>query len=218
MISSNLDALGIRACVVDNDHVFGKKIVSILIASGIQCAGAFSKGEDAARRIPTMRPDVVLMNVRMPEMSGVECASILLKSIPTLKVIMMTGFPRPEVLSASAATGACGFIIKPFTHDELLSAVRAVLNGGVWLSLQAFAMVSTTAKTPSIRDGDTALLTRRQNEIIALLAKGYLYKEIASSLGISRSTVTQHVHSCYAKLGASNRTEAVNIWSRNYLS
>ena len=178
-------------------------------ASGIKCLHAYASAEEAILGIPKEPPQVAVMDINLPGMSGIECVGQLRRQCPTMQVLMLTTYEEADLIFSSLRAGANGYLLKNMPADELVQAVVDVRAGGAPMSMQiarkVVAHFHQLQKTP----GDMGQLTRRENEILQLLAKGCLYKEIASQLGISMSTVRTHIHSVYEKLHVQSRTEAV---------
>lgn len=178
-------------------------------SSDIKCLGAFASGEAALREIPTLRPQVALVDINLPGMSGIECVSKLKKLVPALHVLMLTTYEESDLIFNSLRAGANGYLLKNMPADELVQSVRDVQAGGAPMSMQIARKVVTHFHQLRQSATDMEQLSNRENEILRLLAKGCLYKEIAEQLGITMSTVRTHIHTVYGKLHVQTRTEAV---------
>lgn len=178
-------------------------------APGLTCVGAHSTGEEALRRIPGDKPDVVLMDINLPGMSGIECVARLKARFPQTQVLMLTTYEESDLIFNSLRSGASGYLLKNMAPSELVQAIEQVHAGGAPMSMQIARKV--VAHFQQIKRPSTEMekLTRREQEILGLLAQGFLYKEIADQLGISLSTVRAHLHAVYEKLHVQSRTEAV---------
>jgi DNA-binding NarL/FixJ family response regulator len=173
------------------------------------CVGDFGTAEEALAQIPTLAVDTVLMDVQLPGVSGIECIRQLKKVRPTLQVMMLTVFEDHDRIFQSLAAGASGYLLKQTPPDKLLEAIADLHRGGSPMSMQIARRVVETFQQ-SGPDAEAATgLSPREKEIVAGLAKGYLYKEIAARLGISVETVRTHLHHIYDKLHVRSRTEAV---------
>ncbi len=177
-------------------------------AAGVQCIGAHSNGEAALRNLPTENPNVVLMDINLPGMSGIECVARVKESFPKTQVLMLTTYEDGDLIFESLRAGASGYLLKNMPPGELVHAVEQVYAGGSPMSMHIARKVVNyfQQKKPS---SEMEKLTHREQEILALLAKGFLYKEIADQLGITLSTVRAHLHTVYEKLHVQSRTEAV---------
>ncbi|HXU78205.1 MAG TPA: response regulator transcription factor [Methylomirabilota bacterium] len=178
-------------------------------APGLRCVGAHANGEQALQSIPQEIPDVVLMDINLPGMSGIECVSRLKARLPRLQVLMLTTYEESDLIFDSLRSGASGYLLKNMPPAELIQAVEQVHSGGAPMSMQIARKVVTHFQQIKRPSSEVEKLTRREQEILALLAKGYLYKEIADQLGISLSTVRAHLHTVYEKLHVQSRTQAV---------
>jgi DNA-binding NarL/FixJ family response regulator len=152
---------------------------------------------------------VVLMDINLPGMSGIECVSRLKARLPRLQVLMLTTYEESDLIFDSLRSGASGYLLKNMPPAELIQAVEQVHSGGAPMSMQIARKVVTHFQQIKRPSSEVEKLTRREQEILALLAKGYLYKEIADQLGISLSTVRAHLHTVYEKLHVQSRTQAV---------
>ena len=174
---------------------------------GLRCVGAHASGEAGLREIPKENPDVVLMDINLPGMNGIQCVSRLKKNLPNTQVLMLTTYEEGDLIFDSLRAGANGYLLKNMPQEEIVQAVQQVHAGGAPMSLQIARKVINhfhQAKPAS----ELEQLTTRELEILRLLAKGHMYKEIADQLAISMSTVRTHVSAVYEKLHVHSRTEA----------
>jgi DNA-binding NarL/FixJ family response regulator len=178
-------------------------------ASGLKCLGAFATGEDAVRDLPALLPDVVLMDINLPGMNGIQCVAQLKERLPRTQFLMLTSYEDSELIFESLRVGASGYLMKNLDPDEILQAVEQVHAGGSPMSMHIARKVVNHFRQIKKPCSEMEQLTKREHEILALLAKGFLYKEIADQLGISLHTVRGHVHLVYEKLHVQSRTEAV---------
>ena len=178
-------------------------------APSLRCVGAHANGEDALRDCPAQQPDVVLMDINLPGMSGIECVSRLKRLLPKTQVLMLTTYEEADLIFDSLRQGASGYLLKNMPPSELVLAVEQVHAGGAPMSMQIARKVVNHFQQIKQPAAEFEKLTKREHEILSLLAKGYLYKEIADQLGISLSTVRAHLHAIYEKLHVQSRTEAV---------
>ena len=176
-------------------------------AEGLKCLGSYGTGEAALQGIPKDKPDVALVDINLPGMSGIECVAKLKGLLPQLKVLMLTRYEENDLIFNALRAGASGYLLKKVPPAELIQAIEQVNAGGAPMSMQIARKVVEhfhQIKHPS----NVEKLTPRENEILTLLAKGYLYKEIAENLGITMNTVRTHLHAIYEKLHVQSRTEA----------
>jgi DNA-binding NarL/FixJ family response regulator len=202
--------MGIKVSIVEDSRGTRESLTELIgRAPGLRCVGAHANGEAALRSIPTETPDVVLMDINLPGMSGIECVARLKTRLPNLQVLMLTTYEESDLIFDSLRSGASGYLLKNMPPAELVQAVEQVHSGGAPMSMQIARKVVTHFQQIKQPSSDVEKLTKREHEILALLAKGYLYKEIADQLGISLSTVRAHLHTVYEKLHVQSRTEAV---------
>jgi DNA-binding NarL/FixJ family response regulator len=198
-----------KVAVVDDDanfHVFLKDLGDLghfeLISSCYTAA-------EALERLPSSRPDVIIMDVRLTDMSGIECLSKFKTILPELPIIIVTGYADNQTFFKSLMAGARGFLAKPFSAQEFLNAIDDVLKGEFAVAKQVIPFLIQMIRR--VRDAaQESRLTRREEDIIACLFKGMQDKEIASALGIGTATVHTHMFRLYAKLGVHSRREIVS--------
>ena len=200
----------IRVSIVEDNRGTRNSLVELLCRSkALRCVGSHPDGEQALQSIPAEHPDVVLMDINLPGMSGVKCVGHLKALMPKLQVLMLTTYDDSELIFDSLRKGASGYLLKNMPPEEILQAVEQVHAGGAPMSMQVARKVVShfqQIKQPASEDDQ---LTKREHEILGLLAQGYLYKEIADRLTISPSTVRAHLHTIYGKLHVQSRTQAV---------
>lgn len=173
---------------------------------GFACVSTYGSAEEAATRLPVHKPDVVIMDINLPGMSGIECIRKVKPHLPRTQFMMFTIYEDSEQVFEALAVGASGYLLKKTPLLKIAESVRELHEGGSPMSAGiARKLVATFQPTPA---GQT--LTVREKEIMDYLAKGLLYKEIASKTSISINTVRQHIHNIYEKLHVQNRTEALN--------
>ena len=181
---------------------------------GFQCRGAYADGPSALKAIPANRPDVVLMDINLPGMLGTECVRQLKAVAPDLPILMLTVYDDSEQIFKSLQAGATGYLLKRTPKEKLLEAIREVNSGGAPMSrqvarrvVQYFQQINALPPTAQ-RAPELDTLTEREGQVLAALAKGHAYKEIADLLNISFETVRTYVRTIYDKLHVHSRTEA----------
>jgi DNA-binding NarL/FixJ family response regulator len=201
----------IKVSIVEDSRGTRESLSELLGRSPVlRCVGAHPHGEEALLQIPAEQPDVVLMDINLPGMSGIECVSRLKERLPKMQVLMLTTYEESDLIFESLRQGASGYLLKNMPPAELIQAVEQVHAGGAPMSMQIARKVVNHFQQIKARGAEVQQLTKREQEILALLAKGYLYKEIADQLQITLSTVRAHLHTVYEKLHVQSRTEAVS--------
>jgi DNA-binding NarL/FixJ family response regulator len=197
------------AIVEDNDKI--RDGLSLLIdgSEGFNCLATYSNAEDALKYLPGQKPDVVLMDIQLPKMSGIECVENLIQKSPDLQIMMLTVYEDNEQVFKSLAAGATGYILKRTPPAELLEAIRELHEGGSPMSDQIARKVVQTFQQIGKSSKETEILSERETEILSFLAKGYQDKEIAEKFFLSVKTIRTHLRNIYKKLHVHSRTEAV---------
>ena len=200
----------ITVSVVEDDAQVRQSLANILKRGpGVACVGEHGNAEEAVREIPRIQPKVVLMDINLPGMSGVDCVRRLSELAPKTQVVMLTVYDNTEAIFNSLAAGASGYLLKPISSAQLLSAVRDVYGGGVPMTSDIARKVLQTFKQPAPATFDADNLSAREQEVLDFLAKGYLYKEIADQLSISYGTVHTYIERIFKKLHVRSRAQAV---------
>lgn len=200
----------IKVAIVEDNRGTRESLAELLArAPTVRCVGVHATGEEALRQIPDEQPDVVLMDINLPGMSGIECVARLKARLPATQVLMLTTYEESDLIFDSLHNGASGYLLKNLPPSELVEAIEQVQAGGAPMTMQIARKVVNHFHQIRSPQSDVERLTPREHEILALLAKGYLYKEIADQLGISLSTVRAHLHAVYEKMHVQSRTEAV---------
>ena len=206
--------MNISVGIVEDNHDIRNALEQIIeSANGYTLACSCVNGEDALVKLPIFLPKVVLMDITLGGINGIEVVKELKVSCPDMLFMMCTIYEEDEKIFEALNAGASGYIIKKTTPAKMLDAIRELYEGGAPMSSQiARKVVSAFQSKPSHTNEDHSLdiLTKREKEILEMLSKGLVYKEIADQLNISSETVRKHVYNVYAKLHVSNRVEAVN--------
>ncbi|MGV3531729.1 MAG: response regulator [Chthoniobacteraceae bacterium] len=173
------------------------------------CVGVWHSGEEALTKVPAFRPDVVLMDIHMPGISGIETTARLKELIPELQVIMVTVYRDHDKIFDALKAGACGYLLKRSSPEEVRRAIAEVRAGGAPMSAEIARRVVEAFHRPPTKPEEEVHLSKRETEILELLTKGLTNKEIADRLGLSVETVRVHLRRTYEKLHVHSRTEAV---------
>jgi len=195
--------------VEDNEQLRGTLARVVARAEGFQCLSHYPSAEAALEALPQDAPQVVLMDINLPGMNGVECVRQLKPKLPSMHVIMLTVYEDTENIFNALAAGAMGYMLKRTPRDELLEAIRDVVKGGSPMTAHIARKVVQSFQRPAPATAPTENLSQREQEVLDCLSQGFLYKEIADKLGISYETVHTYIRRIYEKLQVRTRTEAV---------
>jgi len=200
----------IRVSIVeDNNRVRGSLARLIALTDGFECVSEHASGEEALSALPKLKPAVVLMDINLPGINGVECVRQLKPQLPDTQVMMLTVYENTDLIFQALSAGATGYLLKQTPPAELLLALREVHNGGSPMTGHIARKVVASFQQAGSSAEEYENLTPREKEVLDFLAKGFLYKEIAEAMGISYDTVHTHIRKIYEKLHVRSRTEAV---------
>lgn len=196
--------------IVEDNSAVADSLKKVLAESGaFQCVCTCANAESALRSIPQFGPDVVIMDIELPEMSGIECTARLKQVLPETQILILTVYKNSESIFQALEAGASGYLLKRSTSDEILRALREVKEGGAPMSGEIARKVVQYFRKPVASSPEIESLTRREEEILSYLAQGYGSKEIADKLFITYDTVCSHLKHIYDKLHVRSRTQAV---------
>ena len=196
--------------VVEDNRGLRDELTNLLsTAPDVNCIGAFASAEEALQRIPERWPDVVLMDIGLPGMSGIDCVSELKRRNPALQIIMVTVYEDSERIFKALMSGANGYLLKSKSTEHLLDAVRDLGSGGAPMSSQIARKVVQHFHDISARNREKSVLSPKEQRVLGLLAEGYIYKEIGEEMKIAAETVRTHVKNICHKLHVRNRLEAI---------
>jgi DNA-binding NarL/FixJ family response regulator len=199
----------ITVSIVEDDPSLCKGLARLVGQTrDIRCMGCYANAEDAIREIVQAPPEVVLMDINLPGMDGIECVRKLKELRPSLRIVMVTIYENPERIFKALTAGAIGYVLKHRPSSELVNAIRDAHSGGSPMSSQIARKVVQFFQTnaPSDQAGE---LSAREKEVLELLAKGYLIKEIADQLGLGFDTVRTYIRRIYEKMHVHSRAQAV---------
>lgn len=209
MISKPASPL-IKVLIVDDSATLGRNIERWLNRTpGFKCLGVCMSGEEALRIVPEKTPDVVLMDIQMPGMGGVECTAQLKKKLPALQIIVLTVYEDTDTIFKALRAGASGYLLKRSSPTEIMNAVRDIRQGGSPMTSAIARKIVQAFHEPEKSSETNTELTGREEEILKFLAKGFSNKEIGSKLEISHFTVKIHLAHIFEKLHVRSRTQAV---------
>ncbi len=196
--------------IVEDNAGLRRSLVRLIShTSGMSCVGAWSEGTSALAELPALKPNVVLMDINLPGMSGIECTTRLKQLCPETQVIIVTVYEDNENIFRALQAGACGYMLKRAFSDKILEAISEVCSGGVPMSSEIARKVIQAFQKPPPQPANQLELTKRELEILELVAQGLVNKEIGDRLAISYWTVKAHVRHIYEKLHVRTRSEAV---------
>ncbi len=202
--------MAIRVAIVEDDPKVRNSLEVLIEGSHeFHCAATYGDAESALKNLPAATPKVVLMDINLPEMNGIECVRHLKQKLPEIHIIMLTVYEDTQKIFSSLQAGAVGYLLKSSRPDEILQAIMDVNAGGSPMTAQIARKVVQSFHKKNSKNDEVVKLTDRENEILDLLSKGYIYKEIAEHLFISPDTVHNHLRHIYEKLHVHSRTEAV---------
>src|SRR5512133_3886788 len=199
-----------RVAIVEDDSGLRNQLESILKAApGLCCVGTYGSAEKALEGLVAVQPDVILMDINLPGMSGIDCVARLRKDLPSAHVIMLTVYEDSDRIFQALQKGADGYLVKSSPTDVLLRAIEDVHEGGAPMSSHIARKVVRQFRQAEPSRDEAVNLAPREREVLDLLASGFVYKEIAEQLGIGTETVKAYVKNICRKLHVRNRLEAV---------
>lgn len=200
----------IGVAVVEDDAEIRRMLCRVIEKTpSLRLAGEFCNGEDAVLGIARCSPDVVMMDIQLPRMSGIECTRAIRQANPETQVLVFTVFGDSEHVFEALKAGASGYLLKRTSREEIVEAIELVRDGGAPMSGGIARLVVESFRKPTKRNASRECLSPREEEILGLLAKGYIAKEIADQLSISFFTVRFHIRKIYEKLHVRSKTEAI---------
>ncbi|WP_035608159.1 response regulator transcription factor [Haloferula sp. BvORR071] len=196
--------------VVEDDIRLQEHLIKMLdMPEDITCLCAVSSAEEALEKIPAYHPDVVLMDVNLPGISGIDCIRDLKKKQPRLEIVMLTAYDVDDNIFRALKEGASGYLLKSSTPDDIYNAIRDVYSGGAPFSSHIARKVAHYFRAEKDIEDENEKLTPREKDVLRLLASGYIYKEVADQLDISMETVRTYVKRICIKLHVRSKVEAI---------
>ena len=206
----------IKICIVEDLREVRDGMISLLtLDERFEVLATFADAEKATDELPAWQPDIIIMDINLPGMNGIECIKKVKPLCPQSQFIMFTIYEDDEKVFEALTAGASGYLLKKTPLGKITDSLLELHSGGSPMSTQIARKVISRlqSNTPS---AEIKILSARENEVLQLLARGLLYKEIADKLSIATDTVRQHIHRIYEKLHVQNRTEAINkVYGRN---
>src|ERR1700677_4281089 len=198
-----------KIAIVDDNRVVRESLMEFVQADAeCQCVYTGATAEEALKEIPKLQPDIVLMDIQLPDASGIECTARLKQLMPAVQIIMVTVYEDTERIFKALRMGACGYLLKRYLPEELIAAIHEVRQGGAPMSREIARKVISSFQEPVTAAAEVEDLSPREREILELLAGGFANKAIADRLGLTDGTVRWHLRHVYHKLHVRSRTEA----------
>jgi DNA-binding NarL/FixJ family response regulator len=198
-----------KIAIVEDNKVIRESLMEFVQTdSECQCVYVCATAAEALKEIPKCQPDIVLMDIQLPDVSGIECTARLKQLLPAVQIIMVTVYEDTERIYKALRAGACGYLLKRCSPDELILAIREVRQGGAPMSREIARKVIASFREPATTASEVEGLSPREREILELLANGHPNKEIAARLGLTDGTVRWHLRHVYNKLHVRSRMEA----------
>jgi DNA-binding NarL/FixJ family response regulator len=202
--------MNIEVSIVEDDVRVRTSLARLIDSTdGFRCVSQHPSAENALVELPLVEPDVVLMDINLPGMDGVECVGRLKQKLPDTQVVMLTVYENTDHIFKALAAGATGYMLKQTPPERLLEAIREVQEGGSPMSIHIARKVVAAFRQAPQPVSEEERLSNREQEVLDYLVRGYMYKEIAEAMKVSYDTVHSHVRKVYDKLHVRSRTEAV---------
>lgn len=200
----------IKVAIIEDERELSTEIQSMIDDSlGFECVGVFETAEEAIQKIPLILPDVVLTDIHLNGKTGIECVEKLKPNYPKIEFLMCTSYEDTETVFKALEAGASGYLVKSTKASVILDAIVDVMKGGAPMSSQiARKIVHSFHQIETKKELEK--LSKREKEILDLLAKGFRYKQIADTLFVSSDTVRTHIYNIYQKLQVNSKTDAIN--------
>lgn len=204
--------MSIRLLVADDHEVVRSGLVSLLADTDIEVIGQAGSGAEAIEKAKELQPDVMLLDIRMPETDGLEALEKLQEEAPNTRVIVLSTYDNPTYIARAVTLGAADYLLKGTGRDDLIAAIRAAASGDTSRRSAVLRRVASMLRTTGVPVDDEVTLTMRENQVLRHLALGLSNKEIGKSLSISIETVKEHVQNILRKINVVDRTQAA-VWA-----
>jgi DNA-binding NarL/FixJ family response regulator len=199
-----------RIAIVEDNRLIRESLEDFVhTCPDLRCVCSCATAEEALKSLPRHEPEIVLMDIQLPNVSGIECTARLKQLLPSVRIMMVTVYEDTDRIFKALRAGACGYLLKCCTPEELVSAIHEVRLGGAPMSREIARKVIASFQEPLAAAAQVEDLSPREREILELLAAGRSNKEIAARLGLTESTVRWHLWHVYNKLHVRSRTEAI---------
>jgi DNA-binding NarL/FixJ family response regulator len=198
-----------KIAIVEDNRVIRESLAEFVQTDpDCKCIYVCATASEALKEVPKCQPDIVLMDIQLPDISGIECTAQLKQLLPSVQIIMVTVYEDTDRIYKALRAGACGYLLKRCTPEELIDAIHEVKQGGAPMSREIARKVIASFREPATSASEVEGLSPREREILELLANGYPNKEIAARVGLTDGTVRWHLRHVYNKLHVRSRMEA----------
>ncbi len=202
--------MALRVAIVEDDPRWRSNLELLLgETEGLECVGSYPSGEAAVADLPRRRPQVVLMDINLPKMSGVECTRQLQALLPEVQIVMLTVYDDSDRIFQALQMGANGYLLKRASADEILQAIQDVHRGGAPMSAYIARKVVQSFQQQAPPTRPEEVLSKRESEVLGYVSRGYSDKEVAEALGLTPATVRSYLKTIYGKLHVHSRTQAI---------
>lgn len=201
----------IRVAIVEDDKNYSQALKNIIdFHNDMECVAQFFNGKNALQKLEALEPDVVLMDIQLQDVSGIDIVFELTELMPGTTFVMCTSFENDEKIFSALRAGASGYLVKGDPLDKIIQAIQEAHNGGAPMSFAIARRVLQHFQESKVQVQTLSLLTVTEKEVLELLAQGLLYKEIADKKNVTMDTIKKHIGNIYRKLQVSNKIEAIN--------
>ena len=200
-----------KVAIVEDSKATREGLEAVInLSPDYRCVCACASAEEALIELPKHQPEIVLMDIHLPGMSGVKCVALLKSLLPRVRVIMITVYRNPDLIFGALRAGACGYLLKRSNPEEVLDAIREAKEGGAPMTGEIARQVIAYFQSQTVVEDEVEKLTAREREVLEFLAKGHSNKEIAARLSVSVAAIRWHLTHIYQKLHVQSRTQAVS--------
>ena len=197
--------------IEDTDHYRTAIAALLSLSADVQLAGSWRDAETALKEAPDILPDVILTDLLLPRLDGIECIRRLKRDCPNIQFLVLTAFGEDEKIFEALKAGASGYLLKSSPPEVIITAIKEIHNGGSPMSPGIARKIIRHFQEPSLQDGHK-IFTEREKQVLDLMAQGKLVKEIASDLDVTTHAIKKHIKNIYQKMQVQNRVEAVMKW------
>lgn len=204
----------ILAGLIEDTENYRAAIASLLgLSAEVQLAGSWRNAESAIKEVPEILPDVILTDIQLPGLNGIECIRRLKKDCPNIQFLVLTVFEEDEKIFEALKAGASGYLLKSSSPEAIINAIKEIHSGGSPMSPGIARKIIRYFHEPSLEDG-YAIFTEREKQVLELMSQGKLVKEIAADLDVTSHAIKKHVKNIYQKMQVQNKVEAVMKWKQ----